>query len=122
MSGSGGNGNSGDISSGGLSSSGNTSGGFGSIDDCSSLFIPTTLNSPKRDVIAKIEVGNILSVQLNREGTIVFAWWENEIAGSITAANLTRLINCLQSGAIFVAEVTRKNGGSCDVIVRPGAQ
>jgi len=87
------------------------------------LSIRTTLNSPKPAVLGQLKSGDILTVQLRTPTgpAVVVAIWNDQEAGSITSSVMLKLIQCLQNGAKFVAEVISIQGGSCEVHVRPAS-
>lgn len=96
------------------------SGGGSGANPCATLMATTILNSPKAAVLAHLQPGQVLDVGL-RAGSpgVVVATWKGQEAGSITFATIATLINCLNAGFSFVADVLSVNGGRCEVRVRP---
>lgn len=106
-------------SSGGRPSSG--SGGSGKRDRCNIRF-QTDLFSPVATVVARLDKGDVLDVNLYTENstTSVAALTPNkhEVAGTITAvAELGQLVACLREGEQYQAQVVRKSGSAVTVIV-----
>lgn len=94
--------------------------GGGGENLCATLAVRTVLNSPKAAVLAQLNSGHILTVQLRDIGqNVVVALHNGQEAGSITFANILMLINCLRAGFPFVADVLSVEGGRCEVRVRP---
>jgi hypothetical protein len=104
----------------GMSGSGGGGGGFAvPTGTCETLVIDTLLSSPKPDVIADIEVGDILQVGIDMSGgtTTVVVWYEGNIAGGLAAPLLQRLRECLDGGTRYSARVTAKREGMVRVRV-----
>ena len=101
-----------------------SSGGGGSInrpsdnEDCANLVINTNLASPKADVIAKLKVGDQLSVEAASEQGPIQALRGRSVAGNIVSREQVRLLNCLNQGTAYIAEVLSITGGQCKVQVR----
>ena len=85
---------------------------------CSTLVIRTTLNSPKPDVIKTLKVGEILEVSFTPPKGPVEVRKGSRVAGSITAAEMVQLIECIAKGHKYEAVVTAINEGKVDVTVR----
>ena len=97
-----------------MSGSGGGGGGFSlPTGTCETLVIDTLLISPKQDVIAEIEVGDVLTVSSDTgDGiTTVVAKHRGRIAGGIAAPLLPRLRECLDGGTQYGARVTAKREG-----------
>jgi hypothetical protein len=103
------------------------SGGSGGVEppgggetDCLSIHITTNLSSPDPDVLRRISRGDVLRLRLEGErGPLVAVAADGQPAGSITALQLTRLIECIKQGFSFVGVVQEVAGGMCRVEVRP---
>jgi hypothetical protein len=71
--------------------------------------------------VQTLNVGARLSVQLNSQGqstSVAAIASTGQIAGTITASSqLGALVNCLQSGEAYEAEVTALSGSKVTVIV-----
>lgn len=91
------------------------------IFDCAKLFEKTVLNSPKAEVLAKLQVGQELKLMLigDDKKSLVAVTSDGEVAGSITTASLVKIKNCIQQGYGYLALVESVAGGRCSVFVRP---
>ncbi|RDU98289.1 hypothetical protein [Trinickia dinghuensis] len=89
-------------------------GGFGApTGTCETLVIDTQLSSPKPDVVATIEVGELLGVRIETAGpTItVVVTKDGQIAGGLAVPLLQRLRQCIEDGTQYTARVTAKKDG-----------
>ena len=88
-------------------------------DSCEKLSSDTTLTSPVRDVIAQIAVGAVLDVRVDTIGTarVVRAVYNGNVAGSITSTIIQKIVECIDSGHEYVAQVVSIQGGACRVRV-----
>lgn len=86
---------------------------------CEDLVINTQLGSPKAAVVAKLTVGDELTVELEQAKgtTLVVAKFKNEIAGGLTSPELAQLRSCLEGGTRYVAKVQSITGGQVRVKV-----
>lgn len=90
------------------------------VDACAMLAFRVVLSSPQFKVLAKLESGDVLSVQLDpRFEGVVQALLVDEPAGSIAGDKKNSLVGCLHNGYRFEAEVIELKGGQCTVDVRP---
>lgn len=90
-------------------------------DDCARLSQQTTLNSPNRDVLNDLKKGTVLDIRVNKEGkgVVVEAVHLGKVAGTITSSIIQRLVECIEKGYEYVAEVIEDvKGGACRVHVR----
>lgn len=105
------------------SGGGGGSGGPASPDpqvDCASLIIRTTLNSPDPAVVSKLELRDVLHVSPQTSAGPVEAITDaGEVAGSITARQMMRLLQCIEDGFEYIAVVLSVSGGRVEVEVRP---
>lgn len=106
--------------------SGSSGGGYGGgfVTDevaCERLAFDTQLSSPKAAVVARINVGDILTVALDQQGAaqVVVLKHGNEIAGGITSPKMARLLECLRQGTRYQAAVTTKSDGQIGVRISP---
>lgn len=89
-------------------------------DVCSTLTFRVTLNSPQPAVLAQLAAGALLTVSIAPlPQTAVYLLHNQQIAGSLTGQKIISLINCIQNGYQFEAEVISVLGGLCTVDVRP---
>lgn len=103
-----------------MSGSGGGGGGFSvPAGTCETLVIDTLLSSPKDDVIAEIDVGDLLAVTTLIDGgtTTVVVLHEGQVAGGLAAPLLQRLRECLEGGTQYVARVTAIRDGMVRVRV-----
>jgi hypothetical protein len=88
--------------------------------DCEAIRFETVLASPQQAVIASLLVGQVLLLRLGSQQNrpVVDAVTDaGDRAGSITSTHLTQLIECLQGGHDYVADVLDLDGGACRVLV-----
>jgi hypothetical protein len=89
-------------------------------DGCERLQIETHLMSPQREVTNSLKVGDVLQVNLRRapEGRYVVALNAlGQVAGTIGSDRAIYLIECLDKGYVYVADVLSLDGGACRVLV-----
>lgn len=89
-------------------------------DDCARLSQVTTLNSPDKEVLSKVNKNDKLEIRLRPSGksVIVEALHKGEVAGTITSSIIQRLAECMEKGYQYVAEVIDEvKGGVCKVRV-----
>lgn len=105
--------------------SGSGGGGFGGGGDgevsCDRLSFETQLSSPKPAVVSGIEVGDVLSVEVEPQGAVqvVVIKHRGQVAGGITSPRMVRLLECLQLGSRYSATVVRIVGGQVIVRISP---
>ena len=89
-------------------------------DSCDRLTSETTLTSPNRDVISQLNKGMLLDVEVDKSGArpVVRAMLNGQVAGSITSSIIQKLVECIDNGYSYVAEVISVQGGTCRVRVR----
>lgn len=100
-----------------MSGSGGGGGPAPNGDPCEKLTSETTLASPVRTVIAQLNVGTLLDVEVADTGgvRVVHAVYNGNIAGSITSTIIHRIAECIETGHQYVAEVLSVQGGACRV-------
>lgn len=85
---------------------------------CSRLAFIAVINSPQQAVVSTLSVGDVLQVSLLTNPVITVVVTKNgAVAGSITCAQLSQLISCLQNGYDFEATVDNISGAHCKVRV-----
>lgn len=104
----------------GYKMSGGGGGGYGPVSPsgpCDRLTAETAVQSPNPAVIDRLAPGQLLRVVL--ENNSVFVFLDQERLGSLIFRGLPRLIECLQQGNEYLAEITKVSGPDCMVKVRP---
>ncbi|WP_448649005.1 hypothetical protein [Pseudomonas corrugata] len=94
-----------------MSGSGGGGVGFGvPTGSCETLVIDTMLTSPKPDIVAQINVGDILQVSIDNSGSVktVVVFYNGLVAGGLVAPLLQRLRECMESGTQYSAQVIAK--------------
>jgi hypothetical protein len=84
-------------------------------DDCEKLRFDTALMSPQA-ATAKLAVGDIIDLRLERQQNrpIVEAVdGSGALVGTITSVHITDLIDCMQRGHSFVADVIKRVPPTC---------
>ncbi|RQR53174.1 hypothetical protein DIE18_30685 [Burkholderia sp. Bp9125] len=78
------------------------------------------LNSPNPAVLPTLRVGTVLDVQLEfgPPPRLLAKDSSNNTAGTITSRSMLQIMECIQDGSIYVAEVLSISGGACQVRVR----
>jgi hypothetical protein len=90
------------------------SGPGGQSSKCEELVILTPLNSPVPAVVKKLRKDSRLVVSKTSVGGVVrveVVTSDGEVAGSITSAQMMRLIECMDQGVNYVAVVTNDPTG-----------
>ncbi|GAB1081518.1 hypothetical protein I6M45_21650 [Shewanella algae] len=83
-----------------------------STTSCEALQFVTQLASPKAQVIAELNVDDILDVVFQHGSVqVVVALWHGDEAGGIVDPNLVQLRNCMNQGEQFQAKVLALSGG-----------
>ena len=102
----------------GGTSGGYTGGGSGG-EDCETVGFETALNSVVLAVLNQLQPGNVLEIALEEPGVTptLVAKYNDNVAGSITSPQATRLLRCIVEGYNFNATVISNNGGYCKIRV-----
>lgn len=102
---------------------GSGSGGWtptSSSDKCATLVFDAQLNSPQPSALATLLQGEYLSVELSAlPRQVVQVSKSGMVVGALTGTQAPQLINCLQNGYSFKAEVVNVTSGMCTVRVSP---
>ncbi len=102
---------------------GSGSGGWtptSSNDKCATLAFDAQVNSPQAAVLSTLIIGEYLSVELSAlPRQVVQVDKGGIVVGALTGQTTAQLINCLQNGYSFKAEVLSVSGGMCSVRVSP---
>lgn len=88
---------------------------------CEDLEFTTALSDPIPEVIEGLQEGAELSIELQTEPRrrIAAVTAAGELAGSIATQQFDRLLDCLQAGHNYEAEILTIDGGAIRVRVRP---
>lgn len=113
---------SGSSSRGSRSYRGGNSGGVVDTISCEDLSFETFLNSPVPAVLATVIVNECLEIGLHQSGTVrvAVAKKAGSIVGTVTSADLGKLIECLAKGHPFRGLVLEVSKGLCKVLVQSG--
>lgn len=87
--------------------------------DCEVLSFRTILHSPNLEVIRRLEGGSILSLEIERVGNYdtIVAKDNDQIAGTISPQDGSRLLACMSLGHRYKAQVLELNLSMCSVRV-----
>jgi hypothetical protein len=100
---------------------GGGTGGGGDGDDPCNIVEIVPLNSPQPAVVATLSVGDVLDVNLNRQGAnpVLEVLANGHRAGALTHRNHVRIITCIDAGRTYRAVVVSIRGGSVEVRIEP---
>lgn len=95
-------------------------GGTQPADPCN-ITETTNLNSVNRTAVAALRPGDRLEIvfQAGPPQRLVAQTAAGVIAGSITSPSMLQIIQCIQAGNSYVAEVIAVRGGQCQVRIQP---
>lgn len=96
-------------------------GGAGGGTDKCAIYETAVLASPVAAVIATLNVGNMLivGIETTPRTRVVVRTVGGLIAGAITSVHLVDIIECIQGGFAYDAEVRSITGGRVEVEIRP---
>lgn len=94
--------------------------GGGGEDRCA-IVERTILNSPVAAVIANLAAGDMLDISLDMgpPRRVIATNQQGAVAGAITSPRLVDIIECLQGGYVYLAEVLSVQGGRVEIEIRP---
>jgi len=105
-----------------MSGSPNSGGGSPSLNrpdetfNCEDLVIITNLASPKANVINSLTIGDVLRIQTRSDQGPIEAFDRNgRIAGSIISKEQLRLLDCINKGTEFEADVLLVENAQCQI-------
>jgi hypothetical protein len=78
----------------------------------------TNLNSPNRQVLTGLKVGDVLDVEFRPPALVAVTVPKKLVAGSITSPSMNRILGCIKQGEHYEAEVLSISGAICQVEVR----
>src|SRR5437870_382356 len=90
-------------------------------DACKALRLETILMSPQVPALASVKVGNVLTVALQGAQQHRFVAVLNASGapiGTVGSDRTIQLIDCLDRGYVYVAEVVALDGAACRVLIR----
>jgi hypothetical protein len=95
-------------------------GGVGGTDKCA-IYETSILASPVASVIATLNVGEKLAIVLETTpcNRLVVIAALGIVAGAITSAQLVDMVECMQAGYNYQAEIKSITGGSVEVEISP---
>lgn len=89
-------------------------------EDCTKVRFRTHLSSPVPEVVATLKVGDTLAVKYQPPRGPLYAQTEKgKKAGSIVTGEQVTLINCINNGYSYKAEVVKIAGGKCELQIKP---
>ncbi len=104
---------------GGAQTTAGAGGPAGGASDPCAIVETTAINSPDRAILGTLRIGDLLAIELVMgPPRRLVARASVGIAGSITSPSLPQLIQCMQAGNHYVAEVLALRGAVCQVRVR----
>ncbi|HET8885446.1 MAG TPA: hypothetical protein VFM70_03745 [Salinimicrobium sp.] len=83
--------------------------------DCETSSIVTNVSSINLTVLAKHTVGTVLEVVIGKNGEVLLEDGDGEILGAILHINTPDIIDCMENGAEYQAEIQRINTPTCTV-------
>lgn len=100
-------------------SSGGSGGGHDYESPCDKLRFEAQLTSPQPAVVAKLDVGDVLDIEVvNMKGQVVVRILKKgQATGGLAGPDATRLRNCIDQGHQYKATVRAINGGQVRVVV-----
>lgn len=86
--------------------------------DCAKVYFKTNIPSPDVVILSKIIKGDILTLNLaGKRGPIQLLNSNSEFVGNLSSKHIPDLINCMNNGYKYIAEVTEIFGGKCSILV-----
>ena len=87
----------------------------GTGDACLNLVIITNLASVDAEVLKKVDEGNVLPVEAQSADGPVVVMKDDEVLGTVLSSKLVQLLNCMNGGTEYVAEVLKIDDALCQV-------
>ena len=88
-------------------------------ESCENLVINTNLASPQANVVNALAVGDLLSINAASDQGPIQALDENsQVAGNIITREQVRLLNCINGGTQYIAEITSINNGQFAIQIK----
>lgn len=80
---------------------------------CELLVVETVLVEPNLEVLQRLEVGNVLTIDINWRS--IEALYGEDVVGKIQTPENSRIIECLDAGTIYVADILSIEEEKCKV-------
>jgi hypothetical protein len=104
--------------SGSNSGEGSSFGGGAPTVDCESVSIKTRVVSPDPAVLTTLNIGDFLSITLRTStGPLIATTIDGSILGAVFTTNPTLLIECINKGHSYQAEILAISGGDCQILI-----
>lgn len=87
----------------------------GGVDVCLNLVINTNLASVVEEVLDKTVVGDVLPVEAQSLDGPVVVLKDGEVLGTVLSSYLVQLLNCMNDGTTYEAEVIKIEDAICQV-------
>ena len=87
----------------------------GTSDACMDLVIITNLASVDAAVLMKVNVGDVLPVVAQSADGPVVVMKDDEVLGTVLSSKLVQLLNCMNGGTEYEAEVLKIEDAVCQV-------
>lgn len=84
---------------------------------CEDISFSTKLASPNPDVIATLNVGDLLEILSEPPSGLRAYTKDGKLAGSLLTSYRNKLNICLAEGYRYVGKVSKLSGGSCEIYV-----
>ena len=87
----------------------------GKGDVCLNLVIITNLATVDTAVLAKTQVGDVLPVEAQSADGPVVVMKDEEVLGTVLSRHLVQLLNCMNGGTEYEAEILKIDEALCQV-------
>lgn len=87
----------------------------GTGDACEDLVIFTNLASLDAEVLKNVNTGDVLPVETQSADGPVVVMKDNEVLGTVLSGKLVQLLNCMNGGTEYEAEVIKIEDAVCQV-------
>ena len=87
----------------------------GKSNACLNLVIITNLASVDAEVLKKVDVGEVLPMAAQSADGPVVVMKDDEVLGTVLSSKLVQLLNCMNGGTEYEAEVLIIEGAICQV-------
>lgn len=84
-------------------------------DACLNLVIITNLASVDVDVLNKTQVKDILPVEAQSVDGPIVVLKDGNVLGTVLSSHLVQLLNCMNDGTVYMAEVIKIEDALCQV-------